>query len=151
LVIYSKKFDGMPADGAASLALSDLASIPLLLPSADHGLRALIDQGFAKVHCVPRLIAEIDGLAMLMDAVGAGLGVTIQPGAALARQDPQTFRSVPLDDVSLVRPNRLVSLCDEELSPAGLAARVVMTNVVRALVKDEAWIGATLPNGRDEA
>jgi len=144
LVIYSRSFQSQLDFGVAPVALADLAEIPLLLPSPNHGLRALIDQGFAKANCVPRLIAEIDGLAMLMDAVGAGLGITIQPGAALARQNPHAFRSVPLDDASLVRPNSLVCLSDDELSPAGLAARVVMTDVVRTLVMHDDWVGATL-------
>jgi LysR family tcuABC transcriptional regulator len=38
----------------------------------------------------------------------------------------------------------LVSLCDDELSPAALAARVVMTDTVRALVRGGLWAGASL-------
>jgi LysR family tcuABC transcriptional regulator len=44
----------------------------------------------------------------------------------------------------MVRPNQLVSLSDDELSPAGLAARVVLADVARSLVTSGQWTGATL-------
>ncbi len=45
---------------------------------------------FARARIAPRIVAEVDGLALLMDAVRAGHGATIQPGAATARQRPTT-------------------------------------------------------------
>ena len=68
-----------------SARLAQLGTLPLILPSGTHGLRALIDAAFARVRVAPRVVAEIDGLALLMDAVRAGRGATIQPGAATAR------------------------------------------------------------------
>jgi LysR family tcuABC transcriptional regulator len=90
------------------------------------------------------VVAEIDGLAVLMDAVRAGIGATIQPGAAVARHlgDPLTL--IEITDASVSRPNLLVSLSDDELSPAGLAARSVLEQVARQLVTAERWPGATL-------
>lgn len=44
----------------------------------------------------------------------------------------------------LSRPNFLVSLSDDELTPAGLAARVILTKVMRELVETGSWPGATL-------
>jgi LysR family tcuABC transcriptional regulator len=49
-----------------------------------------------------------------------------------------------LTDDAATRPNLLVSLSDDELSPAALAARVVLADVARTLVKEERWPGATL-------
>jgi LysR family tcuABC transcriptional regulator len=124
--------------------VAQIAPLPLILPSSPHGLRALLTSAFASAKCTPNVVAEIDGLAMLMDAVGGGIGVTIQPGAALARRDPAAFRALPLADRQMVRPNQLVSLADNELSPAGLAARVVLSDVARSLVANGQWAGATL-------
>lgn len=39
----------------------------------------------------------------------------------------------------LSRPNFLVSLSDDELTPAGLAARVVLTKVMHQLVEAGRW------------
>jgi LysR family transcriptional regulator, regulatory protein for tcuABC len=124
--------------------LAQLSGIPLILPSADHGLRATLTAAFARVHIEPYIVAEIDGLALLMDAVRAGFGATIQPGAATARHSGDDFRYSQITDAHVGRRNLLVSLSDDELSPAALATRVVMTDTVRRLVRDGLWTGASL-------
>lgn len=141
-VIGAHGLPGMPAGQDTRIA--DLADLPLVLPSGTHGLRALVSSCFQNAGAAPRIVAEIDGLAVLMDAVQAGVGATIQPGAALARADAARFASVPVTDVRASRANLLVSLSDDELSPAALAARVVLTDVARELVRAGHWPGATL-------
>ncbi len=47
-------------------------------------------------------------------------------------------------DAHVGRRNLLVSLSDDELSPAALATRVVMADTARALVRDGSWTGASL-------
>lgn len=140
--IAARDFPGMPQTEPVQLA--PLAELPLILPTNPHGLRALLDAAFAQIKCAPNVVAEIDGLAMLMDAVGGGLGVTIQPGAALARLDAASFRAVAIGEAHMTRSNQLVSLPNDELSPAGLAARVVLAEVARELVERGKWAGATL-------
>jgi LysR family transcriptional regulator, regulatory protein for tcuABC len=140
--IAAADFALMPTTKKARLA--QIAPLPLILPSSPHGLRSLLTSAFASARCEPNIIAEIDGLAMLMDAVGGGIGVTIQPGAALARRDRAAFRAIPIVDRHMVRTNQFVSLSDDELSPAGLAARVVLADVARSLVASGQWAGATL-------
>ncbi|MFM2066313.1 MAG: hypothetical protein RLZZ584_1222 [Pseudomonadota bacterium] len=147
--LYAMGRRGLPGlPGTARTRIEQLAGLPLILPSGPHGLRALVDKAFARARATPRVVAEIDGLALLMDAVAAGLGATIQPGAATLR-----LRQAggPVDEVVLVqisnpharRPNLLVSLSDDELSPAALAARVVLTEVARSLVAERRWTGAS--------
>jgi LysR family transcriptional regulator, regulatory protein for tcuABC len=126
------------------LSIKELSKMSLILPSQSHGLRLLIDESFAKANCDLNVVAEVDGLAMLMDAVGAGFGVTVQPGAALARLDAMAFVAVPIKEPELTRINQLVSLSDDELSPVALAARVVLIDVVRTLVHEGQWAGAEL-------
>ena len=93
---------------------------------------------------MPCIAAEIDGLALLMDAVRAGLGATIQPGSAAARLPQATLRLIPVAELHARRPSLLVSLSDDELSPAALATRVTLTDVVRTLVREGRWPGACL-------
>lgn len=143
--ISSRALNAITCDEA--LSVSDLASFPLILPSHPHGLRMLIDAAFEKHDVQMNVVAEIDGLAILMDAVGAGLGVTLQPSSALARRDASLFNTAPVDDIGLMRLNRLASLSDDELSPPGLAARVVLTDVARTLVSEGRWAGAELVAG----
>lgn len=141
-VMGARTLAGMPT--GARTRLARLGGLALLLPSVPHDLRSVVDAAFARAQCAPRLIAEIDGLALLMDAVSAGLGATIQPGAAAARLRGEGFAVVPIADAHATRANLLVSLSDDELSPAALAARVVMADVARRLVGAGQWPGATV-------
>lgn len=124
--------------------LAQLAGVPLIMPSAGHGLRASLTSAFARARIEPLVVAEIDGLALLMDAVRAGLGATIQPGAALARQPADDVLSSQITDNHVGRRSLLVSLSDDELSPAALATRVVMADTARMLVRKGRWAGASL-------
>ncbi|MEY4908628.1 MAG: hypothetical protein RL260_2346 [Pseudomonadota bacterium] len=114
-VIGSATLPGLPTGDA--VRLDALGELPLILPSGPHGLRALLNQSFQR----------------------AGL-----PGSAAARLLQAGLRLVPLADDQARRPNLLVSLSDDELSPAALATRVVMTDVARTLVREGRWVGARL-------
>ncbi|EDM2034146.1 tricarballylate utilization LysR family transcriptional regulator TcuR [Salmonella enterica subsp. enterica serovar Typhimurium] len=121
-----------------------LAGIPLIMPSQGHGLRGRLDAVCQEHTLNVEIVAEIDGLALLMRAVRDGLGATLQPGAAISHLDNDALRVIGVHNPVLSRPNFLVSLSDDELTPAGLAARVVLTKVMRQLVDAGEWPGATL-------
>ncbi|APX82073.1 tricarballylate utilization LysR family transcriptional regulator TcuR [Salmonella enterica subsp. enterica serovar Gallinarum] len=121
-----------------------LAGIPPIMPSQGHGLRGRLDAVCQEHALNVEIVAEIDGLALLMRAVRDGLGATLQPGAAISHLDNDALRVIGVHNPVLSRPNFLVSLSDDELTPAGLAARVVLTKVMRQLVDAGEWPGATL-------
>ncbi|ECH0561815.1 tricarballylate utilization LysR family transcriptional regulator TcuR [Salmonella enterica subsp. enterica serovar Denver] len=121
-----------------------LAGIPLIMPSQGHGLRGRLDAVCQEHALNVEIVAEIDGLALLMRAVRDGLGATLQPGAAISHLDNDALRVIGVHNPVLSRPNFLVSLSDDELTPVGLAARVVLTKVMRQLVDAGEWPGATL-------
>lgn len=121
-----------------------LTGIPLIMPSQGHGLRGELDAVCQEHALNVEIVAEIDGLALLMRAVRDGLGATLQPGAAISHLDNDALRVIGVHNPVLSRPNFLVSLSDDELTPAGLAARVVLTKVMRQLVDAGEWPGATL-------
>lgn len=141
-VIARRDFPGLP--DTAQIRLDQLGKLPLLLPSGPHGLRARIDTAVERGRHKLNIVAEIDGLAMLMDVVLAGHGATIQPGAAVARFADKPLSLIEISDPGVHRPNLLVSLSDDELSPAGLAARGVLGSVAHALVERGAWPGTSL-------
>ena len=141
-VIGRRDLPGMPT--GRSVRIARLASLPLVLPSGTHGLRAILDAAFARERCAPHVVLEVDGLAVLMDAVRAGLAATIQPGAATVRLPADEMARIELTERSARRRNLLASLSDDELSPAALAARVVLRSVAAGLVAQQCWPGATL-------
>jgi LysR family tcuABC transcriptional regulator len=141
-VIGSPQLAGMPKRN--KIRLHEIAPLPLVMPSGTHGLRAIVSTAFAQARCEPNIVAEIDGLAILMDVVRAGLAATIQPGAATSRLPASEVRLVEVADAGVRRRNLLASLPEDELSPAVLATRIVLKDVVRELVGAAAWSGATL-------
>jgi LysR family tcuABC transcriptional regulator len=74
------------------------------------------------------------------------LGCTLQPWAAVARyaDASQRFVLTELSDPLARRASALCSLSDDELSPAALAARVVLADCAREAVQSGRWVGARL-------
>ncbi|EKY6589330.1 tricarballylate utilization LysR family transcriptional regulator TcuR [Escherichia coli] len=112
-----------------------LANIPLIMPSQGHGLRGRLEAICQEHGLKVDIATEIDGLTLLMRAVGSGLGATLQPGAAISHLEREALRVIGVHNPVLSRPNFLVSLSDDELTPAGLAVRVILTKVMRELVE----------------
>lgn len=128
-----------------TVSVERLTQVPLVLGSA--GLRSFVDAAFARFHCEPRIVLEVDGLAVVMDLVGAGLAATIQSGAALSRVSKGSVIHVELSDPESRRRTLLASLKDQEMSPAALATRVVLRDVARSLIEGGQWPGAGLREG----
>ena len=141
-VLAAPTLAGLPRRPRGGVRLAALGELPLILPTEPHGLRVTVDTAFAAARTRPRVVAEIDSLALVMRAVRAGIGATIQPGAAAPADDPGLF-SAPVADEAAARDNLLASVSDDELSPAALAARVVAVDVARELVGSGLWRGAT--------
>lgn len=142
--ICSKSLGNAPKGRSSRMMLSDLGDTPLILPTGPHGLRSTLEAAFARAGVTARVALEIDSLAMLMEAVDAGLGATLQPWAATRRfADAATrFRMLRIADAQLKRVNTLCTLPEDELSPVALATRVVLLDCVRTLVRAGHWTGA---------
>lgn len=143
-LIGAKTLPQLRALEGDAVSMAQLRDVPLVLPSSSHGLRAIVDAAFARMQAQPRVVLEVDGLAVLMDAVRAGMGATIQPGAAIERLPRGALARIAIADPDVSRVNQVVSLSEDELSSAALAARVVLRDVARELVTRQRWPGATL-------
>lgn len=131
---------------ASQIPLSELRSVPLILPSGTHSLRNVLDAAFRRAHIQPTITAEIDSLAMLMDAVDAGLGASIQPWAATRRfaDAEHRFQLAEIPNPDLVRSSFLCSLSNDEMSAAAVATRVLLAVCAREQVRCGAWHGTRL-------
>lgn len=125
--------------------LAGIADTELVLPTHRHGLRRVIDAAFGSLNRNANIVAEVDSLTVLMDMVAAGMAATLQPWSALARQPEASsrLRWAEIADVGTARRNLLCSLSDDELSPAALATRGVLRQVVGQLIDDGRWKGIT--------
>ncbi|MFN3731210.1 LysR substrate-binding domain-containing protein [Comamonas testosteroni] len=128
------------------ISLEQLQQVPLILPSGSHGLRSSIMASFTSAGFQSQMAMEIDSLTLLMEAVDAGMGATVQPWSAVGmyRDAAERFQWSQIADDSVRRKAALCSLSDDELSPAALAARVVLTDCARQLVRSGVWRGASL-------
>ena len=122
------------------MTLAAVEGLPLALPSNSHGLRKLIEQQRSHLN----VSYEIDGLGVLMNIV-ANLNVgTIQPGSAFMNCSRQHLNFLKIDQPSIDRTNYLVSLAEDELSPACLAAKTVIRNCISELIQKHVWPSAKL-------
>ncbi|WP_025109770.1 LysR substrate-binding domain-containing protein [Pseudomonas sp. H1h] len=131
------------APKGSSVQLVDLGQLPLVMPSVQHGLRSTLMAAFERLGMAPNIIMEVDGLGVLMNAVRSGHAATIQPGAAAALSGESGLSVVQISDAHVGRRNLLATLAEDELSPAALAARRVITDVARQLVMEHQWPGAS--------
>jgi LysR family tcuABC transcriptional regulator len=92
------------------------------------------------------VVAEVDSLAILMEAVRSGFGATIQPRAAVRRfpDAAESFHFAEIQDLHVQHVNALCCLADEELSPAALATLATLKSCMRTLVDAGAWPDASL-------
>ncbi|HCY16088.1 MAG: LysR family transcriptional regulator [Curvibacter sp. GWA2_64_110] len=148
-LFFIRSRQGLETKAPAKVRMAQLKGVPLILPTGTHGLRSTLDTEFARARLQPNVVAEIDSLPMLMDAVDAGLGGTLQPWAAVGRfaDAQQRFHLAEVADPQARRLNALCSLSDDELSPAALATRVVLADCARELVRSGRWVGAALVDG----
>ncbi|MBV7484815.1 LysR substrate-binding domain-containing protein [Bordetella sp. BOR01] len=141
-LVGRRGLNGMPAGG--KIAFGDMADIPLVMPSRSHGLRATVEACFNRMELTPRVVLEIDSLVMLMDTVSAGIAASIQPGAAMARYQDSGIVAIEIADAHALRRSQLISLNEEEMSPAGLALRSLLRKVIKDVIGGGKWIGASL-------
>jgi len=69
---------GDPAGaGNGDVSASQLARIPLILPSRPHGLRVLVDDFLSGIGIAPNVQVEIDAMPSTLSLVEGGIGYTI--------------------------------------------------------------------------
>ncbi len=133
----------------APVPFAALAGKPLLLPSANHGLRQIVEQCAQGCGITLDVRVEVDSYSMLRQLVTNGDGWTILPLASV-RSDPAFSRlsSAPLVDPV---PRRLLELslpADRPESRLVSFVRDVMIATTSRLVAEGAWPGATATRHR---
>lgn len=109
-----------------SIAFTELASLPMLLPSAAHGLRLVIERHSERLGVKLDVRLEGDSLNTLMDWVIERFGVAVLPRGAVEthHRRSNTLRLIPIHSPTL---ERQVVLCT--------AGNKHPSATVRALVK----------------
>lgn len=120
--------------------IEQIKKLPLVLPSQRHGLRKFLNQKLDSIN----VKYEIDGLHLLMDCVAHLDVATIQPSSAFFKPLRNKLCLLKVMEPQLGRINYLISIAEEQLSPASLAAKVAIKHCIKQLVSAGVWPSAVL-------
>ena len=125
------------------IPIAKAAALPLILPTASHGLRRRIAAEFERRSLSLHIVAEIDSLSLVMNCVHDGIGATIKPMAAILheRARGRHFRALALADAELSRRNFIYALPPERLSAAATVVSDELRRLAHELIGSGDWSG----------
>lgn len=133
--------------GTAPVKLSELTEIPLLLPPDYNFVRKRINTAFARKQIKPHIVAEVEALLTLQDAVAAGIGFTILPWSVASKiivpgksRVHELCSPVIQEDVSLCVPESIPE------TEAGVAVRNILIKLAKSMVMSQNWPGTQIMN-----
>jgi LysR family tcuABC transcriptional regulator len=147
-VLLPERSEFVPSN-RTSITVAEVALLPLILPTATHGLRRRVVAEFEQRELTPHVVAEIDSLSLLMNCVYDGMGVTIKPMSALQHEGERGrfWRALSISDAHIIRRNYLYSIASSLLSPAASTVAIELRDTARNLVMSKQWRGVSLvPN-----
>lgn len=126
----------------ARVPIQRLASVPLILPSREHGLRRIVDQACAAAEVELEVVAEIDSLTAAKAAVEAGIAATVLSIGSVA----QAVREGRVDAAPISHPlmsRRVVCAINLTRPSTSASAAVValLHEVVGEMLRSGAWPG----------
>jgi len=128
--------------GSTGVDIRALQDLPMILPSGIHFLRAVIENACAKAGFAPRVVAEIDSLTELAEALKQAIGVTILPRPAIEEQHASD--GLVIRRIGPERIETTVSLCTSAQLPitdAIEAMRRIILSLVQARLCEGVWQG----------
>ena len=93
LLLVQARAPGLdPKTQSATIALKDVAALPLLIPSRPNAIRMHIESEMAQLGCKPTIAFEMDGVPAILDLVADGAGYALLSAHAVARSTrPSAF------------------------------------------------------------
>lgn len=110
-----------------------LAEMDLITLTRESGIRLLTEVGFETAQLPLRPRHEVHQIGTALALVAEGLGCAVLPAYARAAVGTRPIRAVPLTDPVIAREITLITARDRSLSPATVAVRGVIRQVLRAM------------------
>ena len=143
LLLVGPKDAGLSLDRPVSFG--DLAEQELVLPSPQHGLRAIIDSCARQRNIKLRTTIEADSFGAMIDLVRNGFGWTALPLAPIySMVESGALSAAPLIDPTPMRKLVLVFPADRRVSPAAKYVGNALTEIAADLVSRNIWVGHML-------
>ncbi|SIS54770.1 LysR family transcriptional regulator [Paracoccus saliphilus] len=129
---------------SAPASLATLTSMPLILPSASHGLRRMIQQRMQEAGLTFDPAIEVDSYACIKRLVQDGFGCSVLPVHAVVEEvERGLLQARPFADDRLWRSAYLASHSTRLLSRAATAASLCLREVTAELIGQGNWLGAS--------
>jgi LysR family nitrogen assimilation transcriptional regulator len=123
-----------------TLPFTEIAKLPLVLPTTRHGLRQIVDEAADKRGIELNLLMEIDSVHASKELVERGLGYTILPmGAVFHEIEEGRLIARAIAQPQLSRKMYLAYSAKRPSSKGALAVRQVMRDVVAAGLAAGNW------------
>ena len=137
---------GFEPDNRDEVALADVAELRFVFPSRRHGLRQLVDRAFDAQGVQPEIIAELDTLPAIREAVFSGFAATI---LSMSGTDFQAGKPYAASLRRMVNPTitRTVALCRSDSTlqePVATITAGLLAELTRQAVQSGAWSNARL-------
>lgn len=121
----------------SSIRLSDLANLPLILPSRPNAFRLLIETEMMRLNCKPHITLEIDGLNAILELVKEGLGYAVLPAYTLKNfANPHSFSTHRIERPKLKSQLMLVWSGKRPLTSTHRAAQDIIQRVLSQSLSD---------------
>ncbi len=132
LVLVSVRPSGLAEDPPpGTIALKDLAALPLVIPSRPNAIRMHVEAAMAGIGCRPNIALEIDGVSAILDLVADGAGSAVLSRNAVASSiKPSAFTVRAVCDPPLL--TRL-SIATSALRPSTLTQKAAVTLLTKMI------------------
>jgi len=123
--------------------LASLAGKPLVLPSAPHGIRTLVDHACAVSHVELTIAAETNAMSVQKDLVLGGHGLTILPAIAVADDVAnKRLSAAPLNEPKITRTIELALPANRVTRRHVQCAVDLLVECIKDATKKGAWLEA---------
>src|SRR5262249_29405805 len=126
------------------VSLTEIAKLPLVLPSLPRQRRVVIDRAFAAAGLTPNIVAETDSGLSELSAVRSGVGSAMYNAGTFANVYPGPFAEPLLIEPPLFLTCSLVSSSDFPLTRAGEAVKAVLIDFIADHIGQKHRPGAEL-------
>lgn len=122
------------------LPLEKLPGWPLVLPGVEHGLRRIIDDACAPHGFALDVVAEIESLGSVKQAVEAGIGSTILPAVSVAEEVAAgRLRTIVIDSPRMSRRVVHATNVMRPATSATVAVNALIHEVVHGMTQSGCW------------
>lgn len=139
----------VPAD-RTSITFSDVAQLPMILPSKGHGLRDQIAATAEAANFDLQTTIEVDSYSNIKKLVEEGLGYSILPKNAIAVEVAAgVLRGLSFRDPPFLRSVYLAHSLERPMTNAVTAIHALAADTLKGLARNGSWLGVTPVNDPD--